>query len=422
MLQLEIKWIEKNYSNVKWEILSSSSESMSIDRDYRDINTPTNNENQALTMRVIIGNKEGISSSDDISAFKETFTSAVKIAKVSKSKKFLGEITSVVNSENIKLNFEEFNEKKLFNQLVDSTNYLDNKSKLTSLSIAKSISEINYQNYLGANITFKADIIGSNIEVGNNQRVGYGNIIGRTKYPDFKKMVDEAVNYYNLSKNNAKIEKGNYEVIFAHDAFNTILSPIKHSLNGDNVVEKKSIYEKKIGEQILSEKITIKDNPFNLFNIPLFDYEGNKSDNQEIVSKGMLKTFLHDNYTSRILKAKNNFHSSSMAVKPSTSFHNISITGKVNQEEIIKNTKKGFIFYDLYPGHTINNITGTFGLNSSLAFKIENGEIIGQCKGIVVTGNVYEMLKETISISKQKKTNIGSFELGMLKTKSDILI
>jgi len=422
MLEIKKKWIQENYGNIEWEAIAMNNETISIRKNNMDLETPTNNSQTNFTVRVILeDNKEGYYSTTNIEDWKNAFTNAVKIAKVNKAREHVAHITSNNNFSKNDSRFNEYNEDKVTDSLNQMNAHLNNKASLIESNIIKSISTINYENHNDSNISITDDAVMAMIGIGEGHRIGYSYSQKSNTLPDFNKIVDEAINYYNYSKKLIKFNNGVYDCLFAHDALNTIMSPVYYSIKANNVVEKKSQYINKLGEKIMSEKLTIIDNPLNENNKSYFDMEGNKARVNTLIEKGILKTFIHDNYTSSKLGMNNTFNSSSILIKPSVDFHTLTIKGKDNLKEMIEDTKKGFIFYDLYPGHTINAITGTFGLNSSTFFYIEDGEIKGLAKEGVVTGNTFEILKNIDSISKESRNDLGDYELPVLKTKTNVM-
>jgi predicted Zn-dependent protease len=151
-----------------------------------------------------------------------------------------------------------------------------------------------------------------------------------------------------------------------------------------------------------------------------FDFEGNKARKTMLVKKGAINSFIHDSYTSEKLKMNNTGNSASMMIKPSTSYHCITIKGKDRLSQMIKSVKEGFILYDTYPEHTINKTTGAFGQNSSTFYYIKNGEIQGLAKGYVVIGNSYEIFKNPLEISKETRNDIEA-NVGAVKVNAKIL-
>lgn len=422
MLEINSSYIKNNFHNIEWEVITSTSSNSSVSMDNRGLGTPTNNSATSVIVRVVLPDKRnGFFIDTNPLNWKQAFKQAYKIAKVSKKREVCPPISSkLISSKKVNI-FKNFNEEELFNKLELMKNEIDNKATLINAGVSKSIDQTKYYNSNSSEILIKKSSIGGALSIGENYRLGYASSSNSLNIPDFTKIVREALQQYNWSKNLVNVKGGDYDVLFFPDALRTVLIPIMFSLLGNNIVEKQSNYIDKIGEQVLSEKFTLVDNPLHKNNESLFDFEGNKTQITKVIENGVIKSFLHDNYTSSVLKMNNTHNSSSIIVKPSVSFFNPEIKGEDKLNEMISTIKKGFLFYDLYPTHVVNNITGMFGLNSSTFFYIENGEIKGLKKGGVVTGNSFEMFKNIQAISKETRYDLGNFNLPSIKTKAKII-
>lgn len=422
MLEIKESYIRSVFGNIEWEVMSETSTVDSVNRDNKALGVPVSNSATNTIVRLILPDKRvGLSVTSNSSKWEECFVKAYECAKNNKPRKITPNITSN-NSFNKDLRtFKKFSEDELFDSLELMSSVLDNKSTLIESNVFKGETLTEYYNSTGSNISFKSDSVACSIIVGENHNIGSESSSMTIKLPDFKGIVEQALQHYAWSKKIVKPGTGDYPCLFAHDALRVVLQPITASLTADSVIEHKSKYAGKIGELILDEKVSIIDNPLHDNNLVLFDSEANKTQKNIIVKRGVLKGFLHDSYTSKVLNTGNTFNSASVLVKPSVVFHNMEIIGDSKLKDMISDTKKGFMFYDLYPEHTVNNITGAFGQNSSNFYYIENGEIIGVVKGGVVTGNSFKIFKSVDSISKEARYDLGNYNLPIIKTKSHVL-
>ena len=65
------------------------------------------------------------------------------------------------------------------------------------------------------------------------------------------------------------------------------------------------------------------------------------------------------------------------------------------------------IVYEVLGAHTSNPASGDFSVNSSLLFKIENGEIVHPIKQAMISGNFHECLKRISGIGDDYKRLSG---------------
>lgn len=424
MLLLEIKkeYLRKKYGDIEWEAVFNTTIKETITRDNRDLGTPERSLINGVIIRVLLPDKRvGLSVETNPDKWKQCFKKAYKTAKVNKTRNKLTSINSNERHNANNLTFKNFEGDELFKTLNMMKHELGSKASLIKMKLSKEVNKTRYYNHNNASLVHKEDNVSALIQVGSEGRTGYGFSSKRMKLPDFTEVVNEAVKYYNWSKQMISVKSGKYPVLFAHDALNTVLQPIKYSLLGDNIVEKKSKFVNKIGEEVFDSKIILMDNPLHENNFSPFDCEGFKTRKTKVVENGVIKSFLHDSYTSNTLNTKNTFNSSDIMSKPSVSFFNPEMKGTHNLNEMIEETEEGFLLYDLYPGHTINNITGDFGLNSSTFFYLKNGRVKGLLKGGVITGNSFETFKHVESISKEKRSDLGGYNLPVVKTTAHIL-
>ena len=89
---------------------------------------------------------------------------------------------------------------------------------------------------------------------------------------------------------------------------------------------------------------------------------------------------------------------------PSPSPHAFVITpGKVIFEDMVKSIDEGIIVEQLLGAGQGNMLGGDFNGNVLLGFKIEKGEIVGRVKDTMISGNVYQLLKEIAAIGSDAK-------------------
>ena len=83
------------------------------------------------------------------------------------------------------------------------------------------------------------------------------------------------------------------------------------------------------------------------------------------------------------------------------------LPGKDKLEKIISDTERGLIIYKL-SWLAPNEETGTFSSEIMNAAYIENGEITKPVKGGAISGNVFDMLRDLSSLSKEFEISSGA--------------
>lgn len=233
--------------------------------------------------------------------------------------------------------------------------------------------------------------------------VGWRSKSSRKDEIDHLKIARESADMAISCLNARKIEtKGKMQVILktectAGDAL--LANTLVPAINGDNVFRKASKLAGRLGEQIFSENLnvfddgTLKDG----LNSWKADSEGTASRRTAVVEKGVLKNFLYDFETARRAgggaeSTANGFRGYS--AEPSIAPSNL-IIGKSNmsEEDLIREVKSGLVVDWLSGTHTANEFSGDFSVEAKNAFFIKNGRITYPVKSALVSGNIFEMLK-----------------------------
>ena len=79
--------------------------------------------------------------------------------------------------------------------------------------------------------------------------------------PDHKEYLDELLCFYKLAKKRSKIKNGTWPVFFTSKAAKDLLNIVEIALNGKQVIQKSSPWHDKLGNQVLSKLISLKQNP-----------------------------------------------------------------------------------------------------------------------------------------------------------------
>jgi PmbA protein len=72
--------------------------------------------------------------------------------------------------------------------------------------------------------------------------------------------------------------------------------------------------------------------------------------------------------------------------------------GTTPLEEMIRHTKEGLVVHNVLGLGQGNPLSGEFSVNLHLGYKIENGEIVGRVKDVMLAGNTYTALKDIVAI------------------------
>ncbi|MBR3841255.1 MAG: TldD/PmbA family protein [Erysipelotrichales bacterium] len=209
-----------------------------------------------------------------------------------------------------------------------------------------------------------------------------------------------------LAKLNAsKIPTGKYKTIIRNSAMASLLGVLTSSFDADNAQKGISIFKNDLGQKLFSEKITITDDPLlenGIASTP-FDDEGVPTYKKDVVSNGVLKTFLHNQKTAHkdnIAPTGNGFkagYAGAVTISP-TNFYIQKGSSSLN--ELIKEMDSGCIITELNGLHAgFNALTLDFSLQAN-GFFVENGKISKAINLIMISGNLKEILNQVETIGE----------------------
>ena len=181
-----------------------------------------------------------------------------------------------------------------------------------------------------------------------------------------------------------------------------------NAIKADNVQRGQSAFKDKIGMEVASENVTIYDDglfPGGL-QTAAFDGEGVPHQKSLLVENGILKNLLYDNYSAK----KEGRESTGNGVRggymstPSIEATNFRvIPGCPSSEELLGEVDEGLIIYYLQGAHSSNPVSGEFSVVATPAWKIEKGEIIHSSRGVMLAGNIFEVLKNVGAIASNER-------------------
>jgi len=174
-------------------------------------------------------------------------------------------------------------------------------------------------------------------------------------------------------------------------------------VSADWVQKGRSPLSNKLGTKTASENVNVLDDGLmrgGLRTRP-FDDEGHSTQMTPIIENGILKNYLYDTYTA----LKGNVESTGNAqrfdywMSPQPLPNNLILKpGKASFEEIVRETKNG-IFVEETIGEWLSNpVSGNLNATVTHGYFIKNGELMEPIKGVVISGNFYELLKSGIEI------------------------
>ncbi|MGZ7116875.1 MAG: TldD/PmbA family protein [Methanobacterium sp.] len=212
------------------------------------------------------------------------------------------------------------------------------------------------------------------------------------------------------SLNGKPVETKDMSVVLDHRATSGLLGSFINAFNADNVQRGRSVYINEIGNEVASPSLKIYDDGTyeGGLNSSISDGEGTRSQKTTLIEDGILKSFIYDIYTSKKgdTTSTGNGMRSSFADMPSIEPSNFIL--EFNHQMDISDIKEGIIVTDVLGAHTANPISGDFSVEANNAFKIEHGEISEPVKKAMLSGNIFNIMKNVSGVGKEIR-QIGTF-------------
>ncbi len=222
---------------------------------------------------------------------------------------------------------------------------------------------------------------------------------------DTKVITDIVLRQLELARSQAAVATREMPVIFTPDGVvSAFIAAFMSAFSGKTVLEGASPIGKRLGETVFDTRLSLYDDPtidFAPRSRPCDD-EGVPSQKTPLIEKGVVRNFLYDLQTAGQAKAKSTGSGSRgrggiMAPSPSAFTIN---TGEATFEEMVADIKEGLVVEQLMGAEQGNILGGDFSGNVLLGYKIENGKLVGRVKNTMVSGNVYEILKNLAALGK----------------------
>ncbi len=206
-------------------------------------------------------------------------------------------------------------------------------------------------------------------------------------------------------------------VIFENTSWNELFTSIfTYGVSASNVQENRSVYKGRVGEKVADEKVSVVDDgtlPDGLGTAGTDD-EGVPRQKTSVIEKGVLSSFLHNNYSAKRDNVKSTgnasrqraFGSVAYANQPVISPSNLILTpGKGDLNALLGEVRNCVLVKGSLVGSSHSNaVTGDFSVTAGTAFKVENGAVAYALKPCTVAGNLYDSLYAIIALGNDLKT------------------
>ncbi len=217
--------------------------------------------------------------------------------------------------------------------------------------------------------------------------------------------------------NPQKIKTCEVPVIYYNDVATGLVGHLAGAISGGALYRKSSFLLDHLGKRVLPEWFAISERPHLLRQLAssAFDSEGVKTQNREIITEGVLQTYLMTSYSARKMGLKTTGHAGGIhnwLVKPNR-------TGGL--DTLLKEMGTGLLVTE-FLGSAINAVTGEYSRGAA-GFWVENGEIQYPVAEITIAGQLQEMFKNIVAVADdvEHRSNIqtGSILIEKMKVSGE---
>jgi len=221
-------------------------------------------------------------------------------------------------------------------------------------------------------------------------------------------LADRVIRQLEMAKKKATVSTKLLPVIFTpRGVVSALLSPLVLAFNGKTVFEGASPLKDKPGEQVFDKRLSLWDDATIAYGVGSYpcDDEGVPGRRLPLVTNGVVSNFFYDLQAAALAGA----YSTGNGRRAGGGFPRPAISslilsgGDISFQAMVEDMKEGLVVEQLMGAEQGNILSGDFGGNVLLGYKVENGEIVGRVKDTMIAGNVYQVLRELLGIGQEAR-------------------
>ena len=237
-----------------------------------------------------------------------------------------------------------------------------------------------------------------------------GDSLDSCRLPDNMGLVaDRVVEQLELAEGKATVSTGPLPVLFTpRGVASALLGPMALAFNGKMVLEGSSPLKGRLGEQVFDSAFSLCDDAtldYCLRSSPCDD-EGVRSRQVPLVRNGVVCGFFYDLQTAGLVGVQSTGSGRRAGgtgqIRPATSSLVIP-EGGVPFHSMVEDMNEGLVVERLIGADQGNLLGGDFGGNVLLGYKVQNGEIIGRVKDTMISGNIYQVLRQSLAVGSEAR-------------------
>ncbi|HEY9634525.1 MAG TPA: TldD/PmbA family protein [Coleofasciculaceae cyanobacterium] len=215
-----------------------------------------------------------------------------------------------------------------------------------------------------------------------------------------KEAAEKTISHLNYEK----VKSGKYRVVFSPEAFLSLLNAFSNLFNAQSILDKQSLSTpESLGTPIASPLLCVADDAQHKDNVTstTFDGEGTPTQRVELITNGVLASFLHSAGTAKRLNQKPTGHAN-MGAKVSVSphFYHVFPGTSAVQEYNFADAEKLIFIDNLQALHAgVQALQGSFSLPFD-GWLVEHGKLTS-IESATVAGDFLELLQSIIFLEKE---------------------
>ncbi|MES2136415.1 MAG: metallopeptidase TldD-related protein [Pseudomonadota bacterium] len=193
--------------------------------------------------------------------------------------------------------------------------------------------------------------------------------------------------------NPARPKPGKYPVIFDPRVSSSLLGHFAGAISGSSIARRTSFLRDKLGAQVFAPNVTIVDDPLRARGLRSrpFDAEGVRVARRELVSGGVLGSWIAESASARQLGIEPTGHAArGVGGAPGASPSNLYMApGTRSRDELLAAFPEAVLIIELI-GQGVNSLTGDYS-RGAVGFMVRGGEIAEPVAEITIASNLTDM-------------------------------
>ena len=401
--------LAKKYGATATDLSMSKGSGLSVEIHMGNVDKLEYHRDQGLSLSVYIGQHQGAASTGDLSpqAIEDTVKAACNIAKFTGEDKYAGLAdANLMASDTADLDLYhpwDLEAEKAIEIAKDCEQVaLDYDKRIinsdgSSISTYSGVSLIaNSHGFTGvipsSRHSISCSVIGQEPGTEDMQRdYWYSSSRLNEKLESAKNVGREAAERTLKRLNSQQISTRQANVLYSPQMARSIVGHFTGAIAGGAQYRKATFLLDSVDDKVFPDFIRLHEQPHipQAFGSRYYDKEGVVTKNRDIVTDGIVQSYIMSSYSARQLGLQTTANSGGT--------HNLTLdsTGQ-NFDEMLKLLGTGFLVTELI-GSGVNSMTGDYSRGAA-GFWVENGEIQYPVDEVTVAGNLKDMFKNIVAV------------------------